>query len=138
MPVVYLTRKASFAASHRMHNPEMSDQENREIYGKCNNPNGHGHNYALEVTVKGEVDPRTGMVMSLTDLKKVIEEAVTHSMDHKNLNLDVPVLQGVNPTAENLVVVFWKLLEQRLPAGSLAEIKLHETENNLVLYRGES
>jgi 6-pyruvoyltetrahydropterin/6-carboxytetrahydropterin synthase len=136
MPVVYLTRKASFSASHRMHNPELSDQENLEIYGKCNNPNGHGHNYTLEVTVKGEIDLRTGMVMSLSDLKRVIKEAIIEPLDHRNLNLDVPVMQGINPTAENLVVVFWNQLEQRLPAGALVEIKLHETENNLVTYRG--
>ena len=136
MPVVYLTRKASFSASHRMHNPELSDQENREIYGKCNNPNGHGHNYTLEVTVKGEIDLRTGMVMSLSDLKRVIKEAIIEPLDHRNLNLDVPVMQGINPTAENLVVVFWNQLEQRLPAAALVEIKLHETENNVVTYRG--
>jgi 6-pyruvoyltetrahydropterin/6-carboxytetrahydropterin synthase len=137
MPLAYLTRKTTFSASHRMHNPELSDQENREIFGKCNNPNGHGHNYTLEVTVKGEIDPRTGMVMSLAELKRVIEEAVIQPMDHRHLNLDVPAMQGINPTAENLAVVFWGLLEQRLPPGSLVEVRLHETENNLVAYRGE-
>ena len=138
MPFVYLTRKTSFSASHRMHNPELSDQENREIYGKCNNPNGHGHNYTLEVTVKGEINPRTGMVMSLSELKRVIEEAVIQPMDHRNLNLDVPAMRGINPTTENLAVVFWGLLEKRLPPGLLVEVRLRETENNLVTYRGES
>jgi 6-pyruvoyltetrahydropterin/6-carboxytetrahydropterin synthase len=137
MPIIYLTRKATLSASHRMHNPELSDQENQEIYGKCNNPNGHGHNYTLEVTVRGEINPRTGMVMSLTELKRVIEEAVIQPMDHRHLNLDVPALLGINPTAENLVVVCWRLLEQRLPLGWLVEVRLHETENNQVTYRGE-
>jgi 6-pyruvoyltetrahydropterin/6-carboxytetrahydropterin synthase len=89
------------------------------------------------VTVKGEINPRTGMVVSLTELKRVIEEAVIRPMDHKHLNLDVPEMQGINPTAENLAVLFWTLLERRLPTGLLVELRLHETENNLVTYRGE-
>lgn len=137
MPVVYLTRRASFSAAHRLHSPELSEAENQQIFGKCNNPNGHGHNYILEVTVRGQIDPRTGMVMNLTDLKAAIEEAIIKTMDHKHLNYDVPVFEEINPTAENIAVVCWKLLEKQLLAGLLFEIKLHETENNVVIYRGE-
>ncbi len=137
MAVVYLTRRATFSAAHRLHNPALSAEENRRIFGKCNNPNGHGHNYVLEVTVKGEIDQPTGMVLNLTDLKLAIEEAILNEVDHKHLNLDVPIFQEINPTAENMAVVFWRLLERRLPSGLLYELKLHETENNVVVYRGE-
>jgi 6-pyruvoyltetrahydropterin/6-carboxytetrahydropterin synthase len=137
MATAYLTRKTTFSAAHRLHNPELSCEENQETFGKCNNPYGHGHNYTLEVTVKGEIDPRTGMVMNLSQLKQAVEEAVVEPMDHKHLNQDVGVLQGVNPTVENLVVVFWKLLVRRLPTGMLAEVRLSETENSSAVYRGE-
>jgi len=115
----------------------MSAEENRLIFGKCNNPNGHGHNYVLEVTVKGEIDKPTGMVLNLTDLKQAIEEAILNEVDHKHLNMDVPIFKEINPTAENMAVVFWRLLERKLPPGLLYELKLHETENNVVVYRGE-
>jgi 6-pyruvoyltetrahydropterin/6-carboxytetrahydropterin synthase len=137
MAVVYITRRATFSASHRLHSQELSAEENRRIYGKCNHPNGHGHNYVMEVTVRGEVDPQTGMVMNLTDLKKAMEEQILDQVDHKHLNLDVAAFQKVVPTAENMVVVFWQMLEPALPKGSLYEIKLHETENNVAIYRGE-
>ncbi|NWJ45026.1 MAG: 6-carboxytetrahydropterin synthase [Chloroflexi bacterium] len=137
MAVVYLTRRANFSSAHRLHSPELSAEENRIIFGKCNNPNGHGHNYTLEVTVRGEINPVTGMVLNLTELKKAMEEAVIDEVDHKHLNLDVPIFREINPTAENMVVVFWKLLEQRLKGGILHEVKLWETENNVAVYRGE-
>ncbi len=137
MAVVYITRRATFSASHRLHSPELSDEENRRIFEKCNNPHGHGHNYVLEVTVRGEVDPQTGMVINLTDLKQAMEEAILREMDHKHLNLDIPLFKELNPTAENMVVAFWKLLERKLPPGLLYEVKLHETENNTAIYRGE-
>lgn len=137
MALVYITRKAGFSASHRLHSNALSDAENKAIFGKCNNPNGHGHNYVLEVTVKGEVDPKNGMVMNLVDLKKAMEEAIINEVDHKHLNYDVPVFKEINPTAENMVVVFWKLLEMHLPKGLLHEVKLFETENNVAVYRGE-
>lgn len=137
MTTVYLTRRSTFSAAHRLHSPGLSDEENLEIFGKCANPNGHGHNYILEVTVRGEIDPRTGMVMNLAELKRTVEEAIIRPMDHKNLNEDVGVLQKINPTAENLAVVFWKLLEDRLAPGLLVEVRLHETENNIATYRGE-
>ncbi|HEX2912861.1 MAG TPA: 6-pyruvoyl tetrahydrobiopterin synthase family protein [Chloroflexia bacterium] len=137
MAVVYLTRRATFSAAHRLHSLELSDEENRQVFGKCNNPHGHGHNYMLEVTVKGEIDPRTGMVMNLTDLKQAIEEAIIKPMDHRHLNFDVPLFSKVNPTAENMAVIFWQLLQAQLPPGMLVEVKLHETENNVATYRGE-
>ncbi|MEI7553699.1 6-carboxytetrahydropterin synthase [Candidatus Chlorohelix sp.] len=137
MAVVYLTRRATFSSAHRLHSPELSAEENRLIFGKCNNPNGHGHNYTLEVTVRGEINPVTGMVLNLTELKKAMEETVIAEVDHKHLNLDVPIFREINPTAENMVVVFWKLLEQRLKGDILYEVKLWETENNVAVYRGE-
>jgi 6-pyruvoyltetrahydropterin/6-carboxytetrahydropterin synthase len=138
MPVLYLTRRATFSASHRLHSPELSEEENRRIFGRCNHPNGHGHNYVLEVTVRGEIDPRTGMVMNLSDLKQSIQERILDVVDHKHLNLDLPVFQKLVPTTENLAVVCWRLLEPALPKQNLLyEIKLHETENNVAIYRGE-
>lgn len=136
-PIVYLTRRATFSAAHRLHEPSLSETENRILFGKCNNPNGHGHNYTIEVTVKKEVNPQTGMVMNLVDLKNKIEEEICDKIDHKHLNQDVPEFLNLNPTAENMVVVFWNLLKNRFESGVLYEVKLHETENNVVFYRGE-
>jgi len=137
MPKIYLSRRAVFCAGHRLFNPIFSDPQNREVFGKCNNPNGHGHNYVLEVTVRGEPDPRTGMVMNLTDLDRIMSDVVIQKVDHKNLNLDVPEFRNVIPTAENMAIVFWQMLETKLPPGLLYEILLRETENNVVAYRGE-
>ena len=136
-PIVYLTRRATFSSSHRLHSAALSDEENRRVFGKCNNPHGHGHNYVLEVTVRAPIDERTGMVMNLVDLKRIIEERIEARMDHKHLNLDTEEFRAVNPTAENMVVVFWNLLTPALPGGILHELKLYETENNVVVYRGE-
>ncbi len=135
-PKAYVTRRMSFSAGHRLHNDALTAEENVRLYGKCNNPNGHGHNFVVEVTVAGAVDPRTGMVFNLRDLKTVMTEVVENGLDHKNLNLDVPAFQSVIPTAENIAVVLWGLLSQRLPGGVLHEVKLIETENNFVSYRG--
>lgn len=132
----YVTRRMSFSAGHRLHNDALSAEENKRLYGKCNNPNGHGHNFGVEVTVAGEIDARTGMVFNLRDLKAVMSEVIENGLDHKNLNLDVPAFKDVIPTAENIAVVLWGLLAARLPAGALHEIKLIETENNFVIYRG--
>lgn len=137
MPTVLLTRRVTFCAAHRLHSEALSPEENRRIFAKCNNPHGHGHNYVLEVTVRGRIDPKTGMVMNLTDLKQTIEEAILQRVDHKHLNLDVPWFHHVNPTAENMAVVFWNELVDRLRPNELYEIKLYETENNIVVYRGE-
>ncbi len=135
MANVFITRRATFSAAHRLHSPALSEQGNRDLFGKCNNPHGHGHNYVLEVTVQGEIDPRTGMVINLTDLKQAIEEAIIKPYDHQHLNYEPP-FDEINPTAENMAVVFWKLLEAKLGTGLLFEVKLHETENNSAVYRG--
>jgi len=136
--MIYITRKLEFCASHRLYNPEYSDEKNAEVFGLCNNPNGHGHNYVMEVTVRGEIHPETGMVLDLKALKKLVNEEIILKVDHKNLNVDVPFLKGVIPTAENLAIHFWKVLESRLESGQLHEIKLYESERNFVIYRGNS
>jgi 6-pyruvoyltetrahydropterin/6-carboxytetrahydropterin synthase len=135
--MVYLTRRTTFSAAHRLWSEHLTDAENYAIYDKCANPNGHGHNYILEITVRGWPDERTGMILNLTDLKEAIENAIIKWVDHKHLNYDVPWLEGIIPTVEMLTVVFWRQLEKELPAGLLYEVKLQETENNLASYRGE-
>jgi len=137
MPSVTVTRRLRFNAAHRIHNPALSDAENTALYGKCNNPNWHGHNYVLEVSVRGEVDPRTGYVVDLGALRDVVEREVTEVMDHRNLNLDVPFMQGVNPTSENIVVQCWRVLEPHVAPARLARLRLWETENNYVEYEGQ-
>lgn len=137
MSVHYITRRAHFSAGGRLHSDELSDEENRRVYGKCNNPNGHGHNYWLEVTVRGEKDPRTGMVMDLKDLDRVLRERVLDDVDHAFLNLDVPWLAGIVPTTENLAEAFWHRLAPHVHGATLHEIRLFETEKNFVVYRGE-
>lgn len=135
--MVYLTRRTTFSAAHRLWSEHLTDAENYAIYDKCANPNGHGHNYILEVTVRGWPDEHTGMILNLTDLKEAIENAIIKWVDHKHLNYDVPWLEGIIPTVEMLTVVFWRQLEKELPAGLLYEVKLQETENNIASYRGE-
>ena len=138
MPTVYITRKAHFNAAHRLHNPERSDEWNRETFGKCNSPNWHGHNYELDVTVAGEPDPDTGFVVDLADLKTIIQERVVLPLDHKNLNLDVPFLAGKKTSTEMLAIAIWEQLADHIPgSGRLHEISLRETHNNSVVYRGE-
>lgn len=137
MPLVYVTRKAHFNAAHRLHNPNKSDAWNRDMFGKCNNPNWHGHNYILEVTVAGEPDPDTGYVIDLGQLKKVMAERVVDKVDHANLNIDVDFMAGIMPSTENFVVAIWQQLEGALPAGKLHCIRLYETERNMAEYRGE-
>jgi 6-pyruvoyltetrahydropterin/6-carboxytetrahydropterin synthase len=137
MEMVYLTRRASFSASHRLWSKQLTEAENYTVYEKCANPNGHGHNYMLEVTVRGTPDPQTGMVLNLTQLKDAMHEQVVDWVDHKHLNYDVPWLEGSIPTTEVLVVKFWDRLAEMLPRGLLYEVKLYETENNIASYRGE-
>jgi len=116
----------------------LSGTENEVLYGRCNNPNGHGHNYVLEVIVAGEVAPDTGMVMDLKKLKDLLEEQIVDRVDHKNLNVDVDFLKGVIPTTENLVASFWKLVDGKLSPGCrLHEMRLWESDNNMAFYRGE-
>ncbi|XP_043958436.1 6-pyruvoyl tetrahydrobiopterin synthase [Gambusia affinis] len=133
----YITRVQSFSACHRLHSLHLSDEENKEVYGKCNNPYGHGHNYKVEVTVCGKIDPVTGMVMNLTDLKRCIEEVIMIPLDHKNLDKDVPYFANVVSTTENLAVYIWDNMAKALPASLLHEIRIHETDKNIVVYRGE-
>ena len=135
--MVYLTRRTSISASHRLWSDQLTEAENYAMYEKCANPNGHGHNYVLEVTVRGTPNPQTGMVVNLTELKQVINEQVVKWVDHKHLNYDVSWLEGFIPTTEVLVIKFWERLVDSLPAGMLYEVKLHETENNVASYRGE-
>ena len=116
--MVYLTRKIEFSAAHLYHNPAFSDEENRRIFGKCNNPNGHGHNYVLEVTVGGETDPATGMVLDLKELKEIMEREVMERMDHRFLNYEVPELAGQIPTCENIAAVIWRCLSPRSTTAS--------------------
>ncbi|CAG5911494.1 unnamed protein product [Menidia menidia] len=135
--VGYITRVQSFSACHRLHSIHLSDEENKKVFGKCNNPNGHGHNYKVEVTVRGKIDGKTGMVMNLTDLKKHIEKVIMAPLDHKNLDKDVPYFATVASTTENLAVYIWDNMVKELPKNLLHEIKIHETDNNIVVYRGE-
>jgi len=135
--MIHVTRRAEFSASHYYHNPDLSAEENRRIFGKCNNPHGHGHNYALEVTVAGEVDPTTGMVLDLKDLKKLLEEEVLELMDHRFLNKEVPVFATKIPTTENIAVEIWNLIAPKLKFGRLHRIRLYETPDLYVDYYGE-
>jgi 6-pyruvoyltetrahydropterin/6-carboxytetrahydropterin synthase len=137
MPVVLVTRKAHFNAAHRLHNPAKSDEWNVTTFGKCNNPNWHGHNYVLEVTVRGEPDPDTGYVIDLSELKQIMNERVVDICDHANLNMDVPFLRGVMPSTENFAVAIWGQLVDALPRAQLDSVKLFETPRNFVEYRGE-
>ncbi|KAG7491789.1 hypothetical protein MATL_G00007600 [Megalops atlanticus] len=133
----YITRVQSFSACHRLHSKSLSDEENKRIFGKCNHPNGHGHNYKVEVTVRGKIDRVTGMIMNLTDLKQHMEEAIMIPLDHKNLDKDVPYFADVVSTTENLAVYIWDSLAKLLPLNTLYEVKIHETDKNIVVYRGE-
>ncbi len=136
MPVVTATRVLRFNAAHRIHNPALSDDENQRLFGKCNNPNWHGHNYRLEVSVRGPVDERSGYVMDLGALKRIVEAEFVERVDHRNLNLDVDFMHGINPTAENIVVACWRVLTPHVAPAALTRLRLWETENNYVEYEG--
>ena len=135
--MVFLTRKCEFAASHYYHNPEFSAEENRRIFGKCNNPNGHGHNYTLELTVKGEVDSKSGFVVDLKDLKEALEREVMDVFDHRHLNLEVPEFQTAIPTTENLAIVIWKRLAPKLKVAQMHRVRVYENPDLFVDYYGE-
>jgi len=138
-PIVEITHVQEFSASHRLHNPALSDQENRELYGICNNPNGHGHNYVVEVTVRGPVPDETGMVMDLNRLQRLILERLIAPVEHKHLNFDVPFLEGTITTAENVAVAFWGELAPALApfrGAELARIRVRESRMNYVDYFG--
>lgn len=132
-----VTARLTFSAAHRLHNPDRDAEWNRRTYGKCDNLAGHGHNYALEVSVKGTIDPETGMVIDLKRLKDIMRDRVIDRVDHTSLNSDVDFLRGVIPTAENLARAFWNELAPAITHGKLHEIVLHETERNSVRYQGE-
>jgi len=138
MPRVKVTRRLHFSAAHRLFREEWDDARNREVFGLCSNPNWHGHNYELEVTVEGEVDPATGFVLDLKALRDLVQERVIEDLDHRNLNLEVAWLAGTIPTAENVVVAIWRRLVELLPSRvRLARLVLRETPRNSVEYCGE-
>lgn len=136
---VYLTRKAEFSASHYYHNPAFSAEENQRIFGKCNNLEGHGHNYTLELTVKGEVDPSTGFVINLADLKEILNREVMDIFDHRHLNKEVSEFASQIPTSENIAISIWKRVEPKLkPLGAkIHRVRLYETPDLFVDYLGE-
>lgn len=132
MKKVAVYRKAHFNAAHRLHNANLGDAENAELFGKCNFPNYHGHNYELIVKLIGEIDPKTGYVYDLKKLADLIDECVIEKMDHRNLNLDVPEFKNLNPTAENIVVVIYNLLREKIENKYELKVTLYETERNFV------
>jgi 6-pyruvoyltetrahydropterin/6-carboxytetrahydropterin synthase len=135
--MVYITRRETFAAAHRLFNPKFSDAENEKIFGKCSNPNWHGHNYVLEVVVAGNPNPETGFVLNIAELKEIIKQYVLSKVDHRNLNTETDFMQGIIPSTENLTIAIWKELVDKIPSGKLYSIKLSETVNNFFEYRGE-
>ena len=138
MPRVTVTTEIEFSAAHRVFNPEWTDERNQEVFGGCANPNWHGHNYELHVTVEGELDPETGFVMDFRDLKSLVESRVIQDLDHQNVNLDVPWLAGLIPSAENMVVAIWSRLADGLPNEvKLSKLTLWETPRSYVEYTGE-
>lgn len=135
--MVYITRRETFAAAHRLFKPGSSDEENLKMFGKCSHPNWHGHNYTLEVVVAGEVNPETGFVLDIKKLKEIIHKYVIDQVDHKNLNIDTEFMKGLIPTSENICIAIWNQLKDKIPSGRLYSVKLYETENNYFEYRGE-
>lgn len=137
MAHVTVTRRLHFNAAHRVHNPALSDVENSTLFGKCNNPNGHGHNYVLDVSVRGPIEARTGYVIDLSTLRDLVTREVLDKVDHRNLNLDVDFMRGLIPTTENLVVAMWRVLVPAVAPATLARLVLWETPNNSAEYSGE-
>jgi 6-pyruvoyltetrahydropterin/6-carboxytetrahydropterin synthase len=136
--MIYLTRRERFSAAHRMYRSDWNDEENFAVFGKCSNPNWHGHNYTMWVTVKGEPDREKGFVMNLTQLKQIINEAVISKIDHKNINLEVGFMEGRIATTENLALAIWEILNPLVTehGAELHCVKIQETENNTVEYYG--
>ena len=133
---VKVSRKAHFNAAHRLYNEEWPNDKNERVFGKCNNPNFHGHNYELIVSVQGEIDPVTGFVMDMKVLKDLIKAEVEDYMDHKNLNIEVPEFKKLNPTAENIAVVIWQKLRPHIMESNELEVVLYETPRNFVTFSG--
>ena len=136
--MVYLTRKCEFSASHYYHNPDFTAEENQRVFGKCANLDGHGHNYTLEVTVKGEVDSTTGFVLDLKQLKDILSDEVMEAMDHRHLNKEVPEFAKQIPTTENLAIAIWNRLAGKLNAAKLHRVRVYEMPDLFVDYYGES
>jgi len=136
MAQVTVTRVLRFNAAHRVHNPSLSDEENARVFGKCNNPNWHGHNYRLEVSLKGPVDERTGYVMDLARLRDIVDREVIDKTDHRNFNIDVPYMQGIIPTTENIVVAMWNVIAPAVAPAQLVRLRLWETDQNYAEYEG--
>lgn len=134
---VTVSRRAHFNAAHRLYRPDWSDERNDAVFGKCNNPNFHGHNYEIVVSVTGEIDPQTGYVIDIKILRDIINDEVEVPFDHKNLNLDVPDFADLNPTAENIVVVIWNRIRKRIDSDKDLEVVLYETPRNFVTYKGD-
>ncbi|MVN77186.1 6-carboxytetrahydropterin synthase [Hymenobacter sp. HMF4947] len=137
MPQLTICRAEHFNAAHRLHNPHWDDARNQQVFGKCNNPNYHGHNYDLTVRLTGEIDPETGYVFDLKQLSDIIKQQVLNRFDHRNLNLDTDDFRELNPTAENIAVIIWRLLRAALPPTLALAVTLHETDRNFVEYYGE-
>ena len=135
--MIYLTRKCEFSASHYYHNPAFTPEENQRMFGKCANLDGHGHNYTLEVTVKGEVDSTTGFVVDLKQLKDILNDEVVEAMDHRHLNKEVPEFAAQIPTTENLAIAIWNRLEARLKSVQLHRVRVYEMPDLFVDYYGE-
>lgn len=134
--MVHLTQQFEFSAAHRLHCPKLSDEENRSLFGKCNNPSGHGHNYVVEVTVAGQPDPKTGEIISLHRLEKIVEDRLIRVMDHKHLNEDLPAFAEVNPTVENITREAWQLLEGHFAPARLTNVRVYETPKTWADYSG--
>ncbi len=134
---VTVSRKAHFNAAHRLYRKDWTFEKNQAVFGKCNNPNYHGHNYELIVSVTGEIDPETGYVMDLGELAAIIQREVEERLDHKNLNLDVPEFENLNPTAEHIAVVIWDKLRKEIATDKELEVVLYETPRNFVTYNGK-
>ncbi|XP_018329153.1 6-pyruvoyl tetrahydrobiopterin synthase [Agrilus planipennis] len=137
-PKAYQTRKMSFSACHRLHSISLTDEENIKLYGKCNHKNGHGHNYTVEVTLYGAINPDTGMILNMTVLKKYMEIAIMEPLDHRNIDKDVEYFKTKPSTTENVAIFIWDHLKEIMDCPELLhEVKIHETENNIVAYRGD-
>lgn len=136
--MIYITRRETFNAAHRLFRPEWDDEKNLQIFGKCSNPNWHGHNYVLYVTVKGEVDPKTGFLINLKDLSKIVKEKVLDKLDHKNMNLEVDFMKDRIASTENLAIGIWEQLVKPISnlGATLHSVKVYETEKNFVEYNG--
>lgn len=137
MAIVYVYRRAHFSASHRLFDPKLSDEKNYELFGGCSNPNGHGHNYYIEVCIAGEPNPVTGYVVDLKKVNEILHRHFLDMVDHKNLNVDVEFMRGINPTTENIAIAAWKQIFPHFTEGRLYAVRVYETEKNFAEYKGE-